>query len=208
MVRPVRSRLSSSLVLAAVFLLPGSSIATAETFASTFNFGKINLTDFSTPPQFFTGPFNYGFSPLGLNSAVSGVVHVTDISFSADAAVNFPLVLQNGDLAAFNWEIYVGPLPFGFVPGQVTGSFTEPQTLSGTAPTLLQFSQSDSCTTAPHHGIQRQLRFHNYQAFLWTEADDNIDLNDTKVTASGTAVPETFKPSYAWKQLVERHHVC
>ena len=46
------------------------------------------------------------------------------------------------------------------------------------------------------------------QAFLWTEADDNIDLNDTKVTASGTAVPETFKPSYAWKQLVEGHHVC
>ena len=37
MVRPVRSRLFSSVVLAAVFLLPASSIATAEAFTSTFN---------------------------------------------------------------------------------------------------------------------------------------------------------------------------
>ena len=46
------------------------------------------------------------------------------------------------------------------------------------------------------------------KAFLWTEADDNIDLNNIKVAVNGTAVPEPSEPSYAWKQLVERHHLC
>jgi hypothetical protein len=44
---------ASSIVLAAVLLLPASSIATAEAFTSTFNFGNINAADFSTAPQFF-----------------------------------------------------------------------------------------------------------------------------------------------------------
>jgi hypothetical protein len=46
------------------------------------------------------------------------------------------------------------------------------------------------------------------KAFLWTEADDNIDLNNIKVAVSETAVPEPSKPSYAWKQRVEGHHLC
>ena len=146
---------------------------------------------------------------------MSGLVHIMDISFSADAVVNFPMVLQNGDLVAFNCEIYVGPSPFGFLPGQVTGSFTEPQTLSGTAPTLLQFSQSGLYTIAPPTGFTGNYDFTTntmtsssdvilffagnvpydtnglyVQAFLGTEADDNIDLNNIKVTVSGTPVPE------------------
>ena len=56
---------------------------------------------------------------------MGGLVHITDISVSADAVVNSPLVLQNGDLVAFNWEIYVGPSPFGFVPGQVTRAVSQ-----------------------------------------------------------------------------------
>jgi hypothetical protein len=218
MVRPARSRLFSSLLLAAVFLLLATSTATADAFSSTFNFGNINVADGSTPPQFFTGPFNYGVSSLGLDSAESGLVHITDISVSADAVVNSPLVLQNGDLVAFNWEIYVGPSPFGFVPGQVTGSFTRPDTLARTAPTLLQFSQSDFWTSGPPltrfggnydfttqtmatmTGAQTIVFFAGtvpydanglyVQAFLWTEADDNMDLNNIKVTVSGTTVPE------------------
>jgi hypothetical protein len=127
----------------------------------------------------------------------------------------------------------MGPSPLGFVPGQVTASFTEHQTPSGTAPPLLQFSQSDLNTMAPPTGFSGNYDFTTntmtsssqvilffagnapydanrlyVQAFLWTEADDNIDLNNIKVAASGTAVPEPSKPSYAWKQRVEGHHLC
>jgi hypothetical protein len=215
MVNPARSRLFSSLLLAAVFLLLASSIATADSFSSTFNFGNINIADGSTPPQFYTGPFNYGFSSLELDSAVSGLVHITDISVSADAVVNSPLTLPNGDFIAFDWEIYVGPSPFGFAPGQVTGSFTRPDTLTRTAPTLLRFAQSDFWTSEPPTGFGGNYDFTTQtmtsssqtivvfagtapydanglyvQAFLWTEADDNMDLNNIKVTVSGTTVPE------------------
>ena len=155
------------------------------------------------------------------------------LNSSADTVANFPLLLQNGDLVAFNREIYMGPSPLGFVPGQVTASFTEHQTPSGTAPPLLQFSQSDLNTMAPPTGFSGNYDFTTntmtsssqvilffagnapydanrlyVQAFLWTEADDNIDLNNIKVAVSGTAVPEPSKPSYAWKQLVEGHHLC
>lgn len=216
MIHPARTELFSSFLLAAVFLLLANSTATADTFSSTFNFVNINIADGSTPPQYFTGPFNYGFSPLGLDSTVSGLVNITNISVSADAVVNSPLVLSNGNFVAFDWEIYVGPSPFGFVPGQVTGSFTVPETLTGTAPTLLRFAQSDFWTSAPPTGFSGNYDFTTntmtsssqatnfkfagtvpyntnglyVQAFLWTEADDNIDLNNITVTVSGTTVPE------------------
>jgi hypothetical protein len=214
MINPARSRLFLSFLRAAVFLL-ASSTASADTFSVTFNLGNMNIADGSTPPQFFTGPYNYGFTPLGLNPAVSGLVNITNISVSADAIVNSPLVLTNGDLVAFDWDIYVGPSPFGFAPGQVTGSFIAPDTLTGTASTLLRFSQSDLWTSAPPTGFSGSYDFATntitspqatvlkfagtvpydtnglyVQAFLWTEADDNVDLNNIEVTVSGTTVPE------------------
>jgi len=214
MINRPRSRLLLSFLLAAVFLLV-SSTAGADTFSVTFHFGNLNIADGSTPPQFFTGPFNYGFSPLGLDSGVSGLTNITNVSVSADATVSSPLVLTNGDLVAFDWEVYVGPSPFGFVPGQVTGSFIAPDTLTGAAPTLLRFSQSDLWTSAPPTGFSGSydfaantmtssqatiLKFAGtlpydtnglyVQTFLWTEADDNIDLKNIEVTVSGTTVPE------------------
>ena len=51
MVNPARSRLFSSHLLAAVFLLLASSIATADSFSSTLNFGNINIADGGTPPS-------------------------------------------------------------------------------------------------------------------------------------------------------------
>jgi hypothetical protein len=117
--------------------------ANATGFTTTYNLGSINVADYSIPPVFFTGPFNYGYSPLALDTTVNGLVNITSISVSADATVNFPLVLQNGNFVAFDWEVYVGPSPFGYLPGQVLGSLTRPDTLTGTTPTLLRFSQSD-----------------------------------------------------------------
>ena len=146
---------------------------------------------------------------------MNGLVNITSIPVSADATVNFPLVLQNGNLIAFDWEIYVGPSPFGFTPGQVTGSFTRPDTLSRTAPTLLQFAQGDfyQTTALPQftgtydflsNTLTSNATYNLFfagtvpyianglytQVFMWSEADDSIDVNNITVTVSGTSVPE------------------
>jgi hypothetical protein len=123
--------------------LPASHERERGQFTTTYNLGSLNVADYSTPPDFFTGPFNYGITPLGLDGSVNRLVNITSISVSADATVNFSLVLQHENFIAFDREIYVGPSPFGYAPGQVTGNFTRPDTLTGTAPTLLRFAQSD-----------------------------------------------------------------
>jgi hypothetical protein len=40
-----------------LFLAPRAS---ASSFTSTFNLGSMNVSDSSIPPNFLTGPFNYG----------------------------------------------------------------------------------------------------------------------------------------------------
>ena len=69
----------------AMFLAP---MALADSFTSTFNLGSINVSDSSGGPPFLTGPFDYGFSLLGLNPAVVGQVNITSISVSAEALLN------------------------------------------------------------------------------------------------------------------------
>ena len=146
---------------------------------------------------------------------MNGHVNITSISVSADASVNFPLVLPTENLIAFNWEIYVGPSPFGYAPGQVTGSLTRPDTLTGTAPTLHQFAQSDfyQTTALPQftgsydflsNTLTSNAGYNLFfagtvpynanglyaQVFMWSEADDSIDFSNITVTVNGTAVPE------------------
>ena len=60
-----------------LFLAPRAS---ANTFVSTFNLGSMNVSDFSVPPSFFTGPFNYGFTALALDPAATGQVTINRIS--------------------------------------------------------------------------------------------------------------------------------
>lgn len=196
--------------------------ANAASFTATYDLGSLNVADSSVPPQFFTGPFNYGVTPLGLYPGVNGLVKITSISVSADATVNSPLVLPNGNLVAFDWEIYVGPSPFGATSGQVTGSSMKPDMLTRTAlspltPTLLRFSQSDlyQTTTLPQFtatydfftntltsNAPQFLKFAGTavppysanglyaQAFMWSEADDNIEFRHITVTVNGTTAPE------------------
>ena len=208
----MRTFVSTLLVVLACVLVTS---ANASSFTTTYNLASLNVADFSTPPDFFTGPFNYGYTPLGLDGSVNGPVNITSISVSADATVNFPLVLQNGNLIAFNWEVYVGPSPFGYAPGQVNDSLTRPDTLTGTAPTLLQFSQADIYQTTAQPQFTGTYDFlsntltsnatYNLffagtvpynanglytQIFMWSEADDSIDFSNITVTVSGTTVPE------------------
>src|SRR5215831_19455777 len=92
-------------ILLAVLVCLLVSNATAGSFTATYDLGSLDVADFSIPPhQFFTGPFNYGYTPVGLDGSVNGPVNITSISvLSADATVNFPLVLQNGNIIALDW---------------------------------------------------------------------------------------------------------
>jgi hypothetical protein len=68
----------------------------------------MNVSDFSVPPNFKTGPFNYGFTPLALDPAATGQLTINSISVSADATLHH---LPFYGTSPFDWEIFVGRLP-------------------------------------------------------------------------------------------------
>ena len=96
---------------AVLFLAPRAS---ADAFTYTSNLGSMNVSDFSVPPSFLTGPFNYGLTALSLDPAATGQITINSISFSADATLHH---LPYYGSSPFDWEIFVGPAPFGFPPG-------------------------------------------------------------------------------------------
>jgi PEP-CTERM motif len=196
---------SSSLLLA--------PMASADSFTSTFNLGSINVSDSSAPPAFLSGPFNYGFSLLGLDPTVAGQVAITNISVSTNAVLNSTNP-GFGNATGFNWAIFVGPSPFGFTPGQVNGTSVLPDSITSNAPTQFQFAQTGATGTltgsynfvsntfqtstggttfpAPHATFTSPGAFGNglyAQVFLWTEAGDNLDFNNVTVTVNGNATP-------------------
>ena len=196
-----------------LFLAPRAS---AGSFTSTFNLGSMNVSDFSVPPNFLTGPFNYGFTPLALDTAATGPIMINSISVSADATLHH---LPFYGTSPFDWEIFVGPAHFGFAPGQITGTTVLPGSITSSAPTQLRFTQlagttvggtttltgsydfvSDTFHTSNTGSILRFAgtssgEFTNglyAQVFLWSEGGDsiNLDFSDIKVTVNSTVVPE------------------
>lgn len=194
-----------------LFLAPRAS---ADSFTSTFSLGSMNVADSSVPPNFFTGPFNYGFTAFALDPAVAGQVTIDSISVSADATLNH---LPYYGSSPFDWEIFVGPAPFGFTPGQITGTTVRPDSITSNAPTQLRFAQLAGTTiggttalTGSYDFVSNTFQtntgntfkfagtspgdFENglyAQVFLWSEGGDqiNLDFNNITVTVNGT-VPE------------------
>jgi hypothetical protein len=198
------------LVASSLLLAP---MASADSFNSTFNLGSINVSDSSVPPAFLSGPFNYGFSLLGLDPTVVGQVTITSISVSANAILNSTNP-GFGNATAFNWAVFVGPSAFGFTPGQVNGTSVLPDSITSNAPTQFQFAQTGATGTltgsydfisntfqtntggttfpAPHATFTSPGAFGNGlygQVFMWTEAGDNLDFNNITVTINGNVTP-------------------
>ena len=199
-------------MITVLFLAPTAS---AGSFTSTFKLGSMNVSDLSVPPNFFTGPFNYGFTALALDPAVTGQVTINSISVSADATLQH---LPYYGSSPFDWEIFVGPAPFGFAPGQVTGTTVRPDSLTSNAPTQLRFSQlagtsigATTTLTGSYDFVSNtfQTNTGNFlkfagtspgqftkglyaQVFLWSEGGDgiNLDFRDITVTVTGVSTPE------------------
>ena len=205
-------RLMIAGVLVATSSLLLAPMASADSFTSTFQLGSINVADFSVPPAFLIGPFNYGFSPLGLDPTVVGQVTITNISVSTDAVVNSPGFFNLPP--SFNWAVFVGPSPFGFTPGQVDGTSVRPDSITSSAPTQFQFSQTGVTTTltGSYDFISNTFQANtagttfpppyatftspgdfanglNAQVFMWTEDGASLDFNNITVTVTGNVAP-------------------
>ena len=193
---------------AVLFVTPSAS---AGSFTSTFNLGSMNVSDFSVPPNYFTGPFNYGFTALGLDPAATGQVTINSISVSADATLHH---LPYYGSSPFDWEIFVGPAPFGFTPGQVTGTTVRPDSITSNAPTQLRFSQQAGTiiggtmtVTGSYDFVSHTFLTNTFsilkfagtssgeftnglyaQVFLWSEGGDSIDLDFSNITVTVTGV--------------------
>jgi hypothetical protein len=188
-------------------------MASADAFTSSFTLGSINVSDSSIPPAFLSGPFNYGFSPLGIDTAVVGQINITGISVSADAVLNSTNP-GFGNSSAFNWAVFVGPASFGFTPGQVDGTSVRPDSITSSAPTQFQFAQTGATTTLngsydfiseafqanpagtifppPHATFTSAGDFADglyVQVFMWTEAGDSLDFNNITVAVNGNVTP-------------------
>jgi hypothetical protein len=199
-----------------LFLAPKAS---AGSFTSTFNLGSMNVSDFSVPPNFLTGPFNYGFTPLALDSAATGQVTINSISVSADATLHH---LPFYGSSPFDWEIFVGPAPFGLTPGQVTDTIVLPGSITSNAPTQFRFTQLAGTTiggtttlTGSYDFVSHTFQTNNTgsilrfagtspgeftnglyaQVFLWSEGGDSINLDFSNITLTVTGVSTPEPPS-------------
>jgi len=214
-----------SIIIAGLLVATSSALPAQVAFSSSFTLGSINVSDSSVPPAFISGPFNYGFSPLGIDTAVVGQVNITDISVSADAALNSTNPGYGGS-SAFNWAVFVGPAPFGFAPGQVDGTSVRPDSIPSSAPTQFQFAQPGGtiigATTVvtgsydfisdaflanpagktfppPHATFTSPGDFVDglyAQVFMWTEAGASLDFSNITVTVDGNVTPVPEPPSF------------
>jgi hypothetical protein len=211
----LRLMIAGLLVATSSLLL--APMASADSFTSTFNFGSINVSDSSGGPPFLTGPFNYGFSLLGLDPTVVGQANITSISVSAEALLNSTNP-GFGNISAFNWAVFIGPSPFGFTPGQVNGTTVRPDSIMSSAPTQFLFAQSGGTTigattavtgsydfisntfqsnpagttfSSPHATFTSPGDFADglyAQVFMWTEAGASLDFSNVSVTVNGTVL--------------------
>jgi hypothetical protein len=193
-VRKVAARVASRgprLLLALLF----STQAVAVPFERTYNFqGGFHIFGHLPYPQ--TNGFDYYFTPLAVDSSLSGeAVTIHSITVSSFGH-------NQGEVINFDWEVYLGPSPFGLPEGQFIGTHVDPVAgYSRSAPTQLRFVIGDrydtqsymfsghfdflthTMTAAPHLSALKaaftspmDLPDGLYaQVFLWTA--DNRDCN-------------------------------
>jgi len=87
---------------------------------------------------------NYGFTNVDQDTSLSGTIQISSITVTGTVTANSPDINQDAD---FDWEVFVGPAPFGLSPGQVTGSPTYPGGISSSAAT--QFHSAQGALSSP-----------------------------------------------------------
>jgi hypothetical protein len=196
------------------WILLAASLADAQTtFTRTYNFPEtINLSCCSS--------FSYGFTSVDSDATLDslGMIQVTSIAVSAVGSINSPDLL--GD-AGLDWEVFVGPQPFGLPTGEISGTSVNPGTYSSSAPTQLRFAEIiplssgtykfagvftfDDSTLTTDTPINNLHYYANgpmhvsgglyVQAFLWSGAlGANIDFSSISITITGTTTSTAQPP--------------
>jgi hypothetical protein len=192
-------------VLMTWILLAASLAAAQTTFTRTYTFpGTINLACCSS--------FSYGFTSVKQDTTLNslGMVKVTSIAVSAVGSINSPDLL--GD-AGLDWEVFIGPRPFGLPTGEMSGTSVNPGTYSSSAPTQLRFTEIIPLSSGSYkfagsftfddgtlttdtpidnlkydaNGPMDVSNGLNVQAFLWSGAQGaDIDFSSITITITGT----------------------
>jgi len=213
--------LAKVVCVAALIWMAVPSQLRADSFDVVFTPG-VTINAASTGSQ-FGPPFNYGFTPVGnFGSVMGNGVTISSISVSADGFVNGTSNIQSGPIVSFDWEVFVGPSPFGFAPGQVTGSNTFPESITSNAPTQFRFAEAGATTTGATLAFPGSYdfttntfstgSFNNFlkgastsptnfsqgldvQVMLWSEAPGtNIDFSNITVEVKGAMPTPTPEP--------------
>lgn len=116
------------------------TVTVGSAFAATFTFPGGSIFGHQPVPQ--VDGFDYYFTPLALDSSVVGEgVTIESVEVSAFGQ-------NNGDVINFDWEVHIGPSPFGLPEGQIVKTLIDP--VSGydrIAPTQFRFTIGNQLDT-------------------------------------------------------------
>jgi C-terminal processing protease CtpA/Prc len=184
-------------------------------FEVTFTFPGGRIFGHMPVPQ--SDGFDYYFTPLVLDTSILGdVITIESIDVSAFGQ-------NNGDVVNFDWEVHIGPTPFGLPEGQFIQTLVDP--IAGytrTAPTQFRFAIGNQLDTesylfsGQHNFVTRTTTADPYlstvhevftapttlteglyaQVFLWTADNRNsqIDFGEITLTVRG----QTSDSSSEW----------
>jgi hypothetical protein len=109
------------------------TITVGSAFAATFTFPGGSIFGHQPVPQ--VDGFDYYFTPLSLDASIVGeAVAIESVEVSAFGQ-------NSGDVINFDWEVHIGPAPFGLPEGQFVQTLIDPVTgYNRIAPTQFRFT--------------------------------------------------------------------
>lgn len=193
-------------VASLTLIFPLSGTGNATPFEATYTFKGGFIHGHTPVPQ--QNGFDYYFSPLELDKSIVG----KEAKISSIKVKSFGE--NNGSAINFDWEIFLGPEPFGLPEGQFIKTLVDPVSgYSRQAPTQFRFvigSQPDTqsylfsgkydfstdTATAKPYIANVKAAFTSpmdlkdglfAQMFLWTADNRNVDINfhDLKLVVKG-----------------------
>ncbi len=198
-------KLSGLTALVSLVAFGGAASADSQ-FEATFTFPGGSIFGHLPVPQ--VNGFDYYFTPLMLDSAIVGDgVTIESVEVSASGQ-------NNGAVINFDWEVHLGPLPFGLPEGQFIQTLVDPVTgYTRTAPTQFLFVIGNRADTqsyefsGQHNFVTGTTTANPYlalvkaaftspmdlsdglyaQVFLWTadNRDSRIDFDEITLTVRG-----------------------
>lgn len=162
------------------------SITVSPEFTASFTFPGGSIFGHLPVPQ--TNGFDYYFTPALLDASIIGDrVNINSVEVSAFGQ-------NDGDVVNFDWEVHIGPAPFGFPEGQFIQTLVDP--ISGydrTAPTQFRFSIGSQADTQSYVFSGR----HNFVSGL-SSASPYLSVVHAAITSEVTLTDGLYAQVFLW----------